>query len=88
MTSLKIPGRKYLAEATLLLATIIWGATFVIIKESLNDVSPMLFITLRFSLAALLLIPVFIFRKELMTKELTAQSPENYKDLKHKFQIN
>lgn len=64
------PGRKYLGEAALLLATIIWGGTFVIIKNSLDDASPMLFITLRFSLAAILLIPVFILRKQNFSKEL------------------
>lgn len=63
-------GRKYLGEAALLIATIIWGGTFVIIKESLNDVSPMLFITLRFSLAAVILLPIFFIKRKLFTREL------------------
>ncbi|MDZ7766603.1 MAG: DMT family transporter [Melioribacteraceae bacterium] len=70
MTNSSVPGRKYLGEAALLLATIIWGGTFVIIKNSLDDVSPMLFITFRFSLAAILLIPIFLLRKKHFSKEL------------------
>ena len=40
----------------LILVTLIWGTTFVVIKESLNSVPPSLFLALRFSLAALALI--------------------------------
>jgi len=63
-------GRKYLGEAALLIATIIWGGTFVIIKESLNDISPMLFITLRFSLAAVILLPVYFIKRKSFSREL------------------
>jgi len=45
-----------LARAALVLMTLLWGATFVIVKESLNDVSSMLFLTLRFGLASAILI--------------------------------
>ena len=47
--------KRYSAEGALLLATIIWGATFVIVKLALNDSSPMLFVALRFTFAALIL---------------------------------
>lgn len=70
MTNPQFPVRKYLGEAALLLATIIWGGTFVIIKNSLDDASPMLFITMRFSLAAVLLIPIFLLRKKHFSKKL------------------
>jgi len=63
-------GRKYLGEGALLLATIIWGGTFVIIKESLNDISPMLFITLRFSLAAVILLPIFFIKRKSFSRKL------------------
>ena len=53
--------KKFTAEGALLLATTIWGATFVIIKSALSDISPMLFVSIRFSFAALVLIP-FIFK--------------------------
>lgn len=70
MNSTEPTGRKYLAEGALLLATLIWGGTFVIVKESLNDASPMLFITLRFTLASVLLLPFIYKRRKLFTKEL------------------
>ncbi|WKZ68687.1 MAG: DMT family transporter [Melioribacteraceae bacterium] len=70
MNSTEPTGRKYLAEGALLLATLIWGGTFVIVKESLNDSSPMLFITLRFALASILLLPFIYKRRKLFTKEL------------------
>lgn len=55
-------GKKYLAEFALITATIIWGGTFVIIKESLNDVSTLVFIATRFSFASILLLPFLIKR--------------------------
>jgi drug/metabolite transporter (DMT)-like permease len=48
---------KYIALGALILTTIIWGGTFVIIKESLTFVSPMVFISSRFLIATLLLLP-------------------------------
>jgi drug/metabolite transporter (DMT)-like permease len=53
--------KKFTAEGALLLVTILWGATFTIIKTALTDISPMLFIFFRFSFAAVLLLP-FIFK--------------------------
>jgi drug/metabolite transporter (DMT)-like permease len=47
------------AEAALVLNTIIWGATFVVVKQALRDVSPILFLALRFSLAAVALLILF-----------------------------
>lgn len=46
--------QKYFGEGALLLMTIIWGGTFVIVKESLTDVSPILFVGVRFGIAALI----------------------------------
>lgn len=53
--------KRYIAESSLLLNTIIWGATFILIKNALIFVSPMTFISLRFSVATLILIP-FLFK--------------------------
>jgi len=39
------------AEAALVGNTVVWGATFVTVKAALADVSPILFLALRFSLA-------------------------------------
>jgi drug/metabolite transporter (DMT)-like permease len=43
------------AELALAAVTILWGSTFVTVKAALTDVSPILFIGLRFSLAAVAL---------------------------------
>src|SRR3954469_16362201 len=39
------------AELALLANTIVWGATFVLVKSALEDISPILFLAFRFSLA-------------------------------------
>jgi drug/metabolite transporter (DMT)-like permease len=47
------------ADLALVLIAFIWGATFLIVKEALRDVSPVLFLAIRFTLATLLLMGVF-----------------------------
>lgn len=47
------------AEAALALNTLIWGSTFVVVKQALRDVSPILFLALRFSLATVALVLLF-----------------------------
>jgi drug/metabolite transporter (DMT)-like permease len=51
------------AQFALLLTAAIWGWTFVLVKESVAEVTPFLFLCVRFTLAALLLF--FIFRRPL-----------------------
>lgn len=62
--------KKYFGESALLTNTIIWGATFALIKGALDDSSPMIFVALRFGLAALLLYP-FIYRQLLKVDKQT-----------------
>jgi drug/metabolite transporter (DMT)-like permease len=52
-------NRRRAAEAALIFNVIIWGATFVLIKTALADVSPVLFLALRFTLATGALLAVF-----------------------------
>lgn len=59
---------RFLGEGALLLMTILWGATFVIVKESLNDISMMLFIGLRFGLAGVILFFLLYFKKQKLDK--------------------
>lgn len=59
----KITELKYFGESALLMMTIIWGGTFVIVKESLNDVSSMLFIALRFGIASSILFLILRIKK-------------------------
>jgi len=50
---------KIKAEYLMLMNTVIWGGTFVIIKMSFVDISPMVFLSIRFALASVLfLFPV------------------------------
>ena len=43
--------------------TVIWGGTFVIVKESLNDISTLLFVAFRFGIASSLLVLILLLRK-------------------------
>jgi len=56
-------SRSRKAHLLLVLVTFLWGATFVLVKDALNDISPFFFNAIRFCLgcAALLL----IYRKHL-----------------------
>lgn len=47
------------ADLTLALVALIWGSTFVLIKRALNDVTPVLYLAIRFTIAALLLAVYF-----------------------------
>lgn len=49
-------NRRLAAEAALASNTIVWGATFVVVKAALLHVSPILFLAWRFSLAAVVLL--------------------------------
>jgi drug/metabolite transporter (DMT)-like permease len=48
-------GRRAKAELLLVLVTLIWGSTFVVVKEALADASPLPFLGIRFTLAGILL---------------------------------
>jgi drug/metabolite transporter (DMT)-like permease len=52
-------SRQRVAEAALVFNTIVWGSTFVLVKAALADVSPVLFLALRFALATAALLLVF-----------------------------
>jgi drug/metabolite transporter (DMT)-like permease len=47
------------ADIALVAVCLIWGSTFVIVKEALNEVSTILFLTVRFTIAALALGVIF-----------------------------
>jgi drug/metabolite transporter (DMT)-like permease len=59
------PGK---ADLALVANTVIWGSTFVLVKAALQDVSPILFLALRFSLAALIL--TLIYRAKMNRKSI------------------
>ncbi|MGA2422255.1 MAG: EamA family transporter, partial [Candidatus Acidiferrum sp.] len=43
------------ADVSLVLCSLLWGGTFVIVKNSLDHVSVLLFLAIRFTLAAALM---------------------------------
>ncbi|MBI9070640.1 MAG: DMT family transporter [Melioribacteraceae bacterium] len=60
---------KFLSEIILLSITLFWGGTFAIVKESLNDASALMFIAIRFSIAALILLILFYRQIKNIDKE-------------------
>ncbi len=49
------PGYRWRADLALAFIALIWGSTFVVVKQALADSSTLLFLALRFSLAAAVL---------------------------------
>lgn len=54
---------RWRADVLLTLVCLIWGATFIVVKTAVNDISILLFLTIRFSIAAVLLIVLAAARK-------------------------
>jgi drug/metabolite transporter (DMT)-like permease len=50
--------RRLVADSLLLLVTVIWGSTFVMVKDAVTDYPVFPFLALRFTLAALALLPL------------------------------
>ena len=57
------------AEIALALVSLVWGATFVLVKNALADISTVLFLGLRFGLAALILGAVYRARGGRITRK-------------------
>jgi len=53
------PARNWRADAALAGNTVIWGSTFVLVQAALKDVSPLLFLAIRFTIASLALAVLF-----------------------------
>src|SRR5690349_21531979 len=47
------------AEAALAAVTLIWGSSFTLVKQALDDVSVLLFVSLRFALAGAVLLAIY-----------------------------
>lgn len=56
------------SEAILIIITLIWGGTFVVIKGALDDVSPLFFVGVRFAIALAILTPFIVTRLDGFTK--------------------
>jgi drug/metabolite transporter (DMT)-like permease len=55
-----IRRRQIIADSSLVLVTLIWGATFVLVKDIIREVPPLLFLAMRFALGALTLALVML----------------------------
>jgi len=60
------------ADLLLLTAAVVWGVSFVVVKEALNDASPLLFLALRFTIATVALTPFIKLRGGFSRGELRA----------------
>lgn len=52
--------QHYFAEIMLFATTLFWAGTFAIVKNSVKDSSPIIFVALRFTLATIVMIPFII----------------------------
>ena len=62
MTSQRAAGWR--VDLSLVGITVIWGFTFVLVKRALEDISTLLFLTVRFAFASLAL--ALIFRRSIL----------------------
>ncbi len=65
--------QHYKSELILIFATMLWGGTFAVVKSSMKDSSPMIFMGWRFLIASIVLVPfVFKFKNEFNKRSLFA----------------
>lgn len=57
-------GQARRAEVALAAVTLVWGSSFTLIKQALNDASVLLFLAMRFTVAGVVLLA--LYRRELM----------------------
>jgi drug/metabolite transporter (DMT)-like permease len=63
------------ADASLLFVTAVWGATFVMVQDAVTGFPVFAFLTLRFALAALVLLPFYVHSRQQPTRERTPAGP-------------
>lgn len=56
--------KQRLSEFGLLYAAFIWGSTFVIVKNSLDSIDPIILVGYRFLLAGLIMLPFLLFQRK------------------------
>lgn len=62
-----MPSKKVLYMGLLLLVTFFWGVTFPMIKIALQFISPVIFLSIRFFISALLMIPFLVRKKNVFS---------------------
>ena len=73
--------RQLIADAGLLLVTVIWGATFVMVKDAVSAFPVFSFLALRFALAALALAPFAVRYSLRAARSPAAEAPRNTRGL-------
>ena len=63
---------RWKAELALVFNACLWGATFVLVKSALHEISPVLFLAMRFSLATVALVVLFrgIWKREYVGRRI------------------
>lgn len=61
-------SNKYILFLALLFVTLVWGSTFALVKSALDCMGPFYFLSVRFSLASIIML--FIFRKSFLTHKI------------------
>ncbi len=56
--------RRWQADLALIFITLIWGSTFVVVKNSLDIVGPLVFVASRFWIASFALLVLFLFYRK------------------------
>ncbi|MGE4619279.1 MAG: DMT family transporter [Planctomycetota bacterium] len=56
-------SRSYKADLALVLVVVIWGATFALVQKAIEEIPVHSFHVLRFGIATLALLPIYLFRK-------------------------
>jgi drug/metabolite transporter (DMT)-like permease len=51
--------KRWQADLALALVAVVWGTTFVVVKQALNEISTVYFLALRFSLAGICMVAMF-----------------------------
>jgi drug/metabolite transporter (DMT)-like permease len=62
MTQKQIKQRRILSKIALIITTMIWGGSFVVVKNTVDVIPPIYLMALRFTIAAALLVLVFVKR--------------------------
>lgn len=68
-------ARRYAPEGALVLAAFLFGITFVLVGDALDDVTPAAFLVLRFALAVVVLAPVAVVSSRTAASRTAASPP-------------
>lgn len=65
----QVKSKTFYADLSLVIVALTWGGGFVVLKDALNNISPLNIMAIRFTLAFLLLALIFITKLKSITKQ-------------------